>query len=71
MKRPVRPLSVDDPFGAGVPADPPEPEQGPLDREVLAAHFAGYDLEPVQSVALSPVTLVDARAAGNRGGAAR
>ena len=37
-----------------------EPVQGPLDREVLAGHFAGYTLEPLISVALNPVTLTDA-----------
>ena len=36
-----------------------EPVQGPLDREVLASHFDGYDLEALITVALAPVTLAD------------
>jgi hypothetical protein len=71
MRRPALYLSVEDALGTGVTADAPDPVQDPLDREVLAAHFAGYDLEPVLSVALSPVTLVDVRAPGNREGVAR
>jgi len=32
--------------------------QGPLDREALAAHFQGYELERLITVVLRPVELV-------------
>jgi len=34
--------------------------QSPLDRQALAQHFLGYDVEAVITVALSPVTIADA-----------
>lgn len=42
-----------------LPERPDNPGQDPLDREALAAHFAGYEVEAPITVALSPVTLDD------------
>lgn len=54
-------MSDSDPYDepsapAGYPDDS-EAQQGPLDREVLAAHFQGYELEPLITVALNSVEL--------------
>ena len=40
---------------------PDNPGQEPLDREALAAHFDGYDVDAPITVALNPVTLADRR----------
>lgn len=43
----------------GVYPDASDALQSPLDREMLAAHFQGYELEPLITVALNPVELVN------------
>jgi hypothetical protein len=60
-----------DPTASAVSSADNEALQGPLDREILAAHFRGYELEPLITVALNPVELVTPPAGqiGEGGGA--
>lgn len=60
-----------DPSVSGVTPADYEALQGPLDHEALAAaHFPGYDLEPLITVGLNPVELVTppVRQSGKGGG---
>ena len=54
-----------DPSAPAVSAADNEALPGPLDREVLAAHFQGYELEPLVTVSLKPVELVTLPAGRN------
>lgn len=54
-----------EPSEPAVYPDDSEALQGPLDREVLASHFQGYELEPLITVALNSVELVTTPAAQN------
>lgn len=54
-----------DPWAPAASAVDNEALQGPLDQEVLAAHFQGYELEPLITVALKSVELVTVPASRN------
>lgn len=55
----------DEPSAPTVYPDGSEALQAPFDREVLAAHFQGYVLEPLITVALNSVDLVTPPAVKN------
>jgi hypothetical protein len=47
------------------PLRPDNPGRAPLDRDQLAAHFDGYDVDALITVALNPVALADRKEGGD------